>query len=295
MIAVIVPTIRPKCFQEFSRAWSSLFKYHAVELIAVNDQEVPSITYRGKTITLPDILEEGSRDLIFNFNDGVRNLGFYYALKYLPKCDTLITLDDDTSPLKDVDAIAQHLDILRQKVSTTWMLTASRPMRGFPYEVRNEATVAVSHGVWEGIKDYDAPTQLVCGNKDVTFVQAIVPKGAYIPVCGMNLAWTRETTDLMYFSPMGKRVGVHRFADIWMGVFAKKALDQNGKALATGYARISHMRRSNVFTNLQQEAKGILWNESFWKGTFPNKEAEQYFKQYAMLRERWKELIGAVL
>ncbi len=277
MIAVIVPTIRPESYKKFFDVWVSLFEKHDIELIKVVDGKNP--TAGGKTVK--EIMGKYS-DLIYNFNDGVRNLGFAYVSKYLPTIDTVITLDDDVEPCGDT--IQDHLDALGRFVPISWMSTASEYTRGFPYGIREEAEVVLSHGVWEGIKDYDAPTQLVRGNPRATFYEGVIPRGIYYPMCGMNIAFKRKFLPYMYFAPMGYKVGIDRFADIWCGIESKKVIDKNGWAVVSGYARVIHQKASNVFTNLQKEAGSLVMNENYGEGG--------YFKLYEKNRERWKEFIN---
>ncbi len=286
MIGVVVPTIRREQYQIFWNAWAKLFDKHNAIVLTVQDGDNPTLC----TNLDPQIYSVGeivgdNLDLIYNKNDGVRNLGFAYIAKYLPEVDTIITLDDDVLPIGD--PIQDHLDALNQKVPVSWMSTASEYMRGFPYCVRGEAEVVLSHGVWEGVKDWDAPTQLVKGNQNVSFYKGPIPKGVYYPMCGMNIAFKRKMLPYMYFAPMGYRVGMDRFADIWLGIVSKRIIDEKGWAVVTGQAKVQHNRASNVWKNLQKEARGLELNETFWQGN----EEDPYFKEYQQKRERWEKFI----
>jgi len=287
-IAIVVPTVRPERLDTFLFMWKELFEKHNVELIVVWDGDKPFAEHRNNRFTAEVILGEDS-DLIYNKNDGVRNLGFAYVAKYLPDIEYIITLDDDVSPIGDT--IQDHIDALNMRVPISWMNTASEYMRGFPYKVRSEAPVAISHGVWQGVKDWDAPTQLTLGNRDVTFYRGVIPKGCLYPMCGMNLAFKRDMLPYMYFAPMGYRVGLDRFADIWCGVISKNICDINGWGVVTGYAEVLHDRASNVWNNLQKEAKGLEMNEGFWEGYLD----DPYFQKYSSCNERWERWINAVI
>ncbi len=293
-VAVVVPTIRPEKHAEFVETWAELFYKHNVVFLTVWDGEEPTIdiqhyeandTFGLHTRTILDIMGDSS-DLIYNFNDGVRNLGFALLAGSYPGTDVIITLDDDVLPIGD--PIQDHLDALDMFVPVSWFSTASRYMRGFPYGIREEAEVVLSHGVWRGVADYDAPTQLVCGNLPSDFYCGIIPKGVYFSCCGMNLAFKRKMLPWMYFAPMGEKVGIDRFGDIWCGIVAKRAIDENGWAAVSGYAEVNHLRASNVFTNLKKEARGIGLNETFWKGD----ESDPYFTLYHDKLVRWQEFIG---
>lgn len=284
-IVIVVPTIRPDCLKAFMRAWRDIMRAHKAKLLVVWDGEVPCVECDGKRYQAPAELE----GLIFNLNDGVRNLGFYYAAKLFPECRYIITLDDDVSPV--ADPLHGHVEALQSKVPISWMSTASEYMRGFPYAVREEAEVYASHGVWEGTMDYDAPTKLVRGNQPAIFYKGPVPRGVLIPVCGMNFAFRREALPYVYFAPMGSRLGVQRFADIWMGITLKRELDTLNKAMVTGLSVVQHDCKSDVFKNLQQEARGITMNETFWAGD----RSDKYFETYETCYARWNEAMRVVV
>lgn len=290
-IVVVVPTIRPESFERFKDAWRDLFLKHSVDLLSVWDGDNPHLEresyyaddpYFGWSVE--DIMG-GDANLIYNKNDGCRNLGFWYVAKFLPDVKYIITLDDDVLPVGDT--IQDHIDALNMRVPVSWITTGDKYTRGFPYCVREEAEVVLSHGVWNGVKDWDAPTQLVMGNPDMNFYKGSIPKGVYYPMCGMNIAFKRKLLPYMYYAPMGYRVGMDRFADIWCGIESKRVIDKNGWAVVTGYASVQHDRASNVFKNLQKEAKGLELNETYWKG----EEKDPYFKLYKKKRTRWERLM----
>lgn len=296
MISVVVPTMesREEVYEKFLEAWEPLFSKHEVILVTVYDGDEPKLSYKPfNYYTIVDrepkeptieFSGDGSKKvlntLIFNKNDGVRNYGFYFLARYY-KPDIIITLDDDTLPLGDT--IQDHLDALNRKVPITWMNTASEYMRGFPYNKREEAEVVLSHGVWQGVADWDAPTQLVKGNRPVDFYKGVIPKGVFYPMCGMNIAFKRCMLPYMYYAPMGPKVGLDRFADIWAGIESKKIIDENNWAVVTGYATVRHERASNVWKNLQKEAKGLEMNENYGE--------DEYFKLYKEKREAWEQII----
>lgn len=56
-------------------------------------------------------------------------------------------------------------------------------------------------------------------------------------------------------------MNTYRFDDIWAGVFAKKIIDHLELAAVNGSPFVEHRKASNVFKNLQKEAKGIEVNE----------------------------------
>lgn len=283
MIAVVIPTIRPEKLEDFKMAWQSLFIKHNVQLIVVLDGENPTTGIEDDYgASVQTVMEEYS-DLIYNFNGGVRNLGFAWVAKYMPEIEIIITLDDDVLPVGD--PIQDHLDALNQRVPISWISTASKYLRGFPYGVREEAEVVLSHGVWEGVADWDAPTQLVLGSRDVTFYKGSIPKGIYYPMCSMNLAFKRKMLPYIYHAPA--IMGVNRANDIFAGIVSKREIDAQGWAVVSGYSTVNHIRASNVFKNLQKEAVEIEFNETFWSGD----DSHPYFKVYKEKYKRWKEFV----
>ena len=272
---------------DFMTAWWTQFGQHNVEVVVVYDGDEPYVDFGGKHFSVKDIMGKYS-DVIFNKNDGIRNLGFAFVAKYLKYVDYIFTTDDDCFPVGDT--IGDHLAILQKKVPVSWISTASEYMRGFPYAVREEARVVLSHGVWNGVKDYDAPTQLTQGNKDVEFYKGPIPKGTYFPMCIMNVMFHKDILPFMYQLPMGPKAGLDRFADIWSGIIVKREIDKKGLAAVSGYARVFHQRASNVFTNLKKEARGIGLNETFWSGD----ESDEYFKLYHKKAKRWKEFLSCI-
>ncbi len=282
-ICCIIPTIRPDSYKRWLEAWKPLFDKHDVHLVTVWDGKKPMIEYKGDKYSIKEVMGEYS-DVIYNFNSGVRNVGFAYAYKEL-KPDIYLTLDDDEVP--DGDTIQDHIDALNMRVPISWMTTASEYMRGFPYGVREEAEVVLSHGVWQGVADWDAPTQLVKGNHPVTFYKAPIPKGIYFPMCIMNLAFKPQVLPWIFQPPQGEKVGIWRFDDMWSGILTKRAIDEHGWAAVSGYASLIHQRESNVWTNLKHEATGLLLHETFWKGD----ESHPFFKLYRQKLVRWQKFL----
>lgn len=287
-IAVVVPTIRPEYMQKFKEAWQPLFEKHNCILVTVWDGENPIVSVdimdNPVKMTVEEVMGEHAGALS-NFNGGIRNLGFAFVAKFTKNVDVIITLDDDEIPIGD--PIQDHIDALNKRVPVSWMSTASEYMRGFPYQIREEAEVVLSHGVWEGVADWDAPTQLVMGNRPVTFPRCPVPKGIYFPMCCMNLAFKVKMLPYIYHFPAAPELNVGRVDDIFAGIIAKREIDRNGWAAVTGYARVNHQRASNTYKNLQKEALGIELMETFWQG----KEDHPYFVLYHKKYELWKKFL----
>lgn len=273
MIAVVVPTIREEKLKEFLLAWKDLFIKHQVNLYIVRDGEKPTVN--GKSVK--SVMGKYS-NLIYNLNDGVRNLGFAQA--YKDGADVIISLDDDVLP--DGDTIQDHLNILNTKQPISYMNSVDDIyMRGFPYWARQEAEVVFSHGLWNNVYDFDASTQLVLGEKTPQHRKMPVPKGILMPVCVMNVAFKREVLPYYYQAPMFG--DINRFADIWSGWEVKKYIDENNLAMVNGYAKVNHNRASNPFVNLVKEARGVGMNEEYGK--------DEYFKLYQKNIKLWQKFL----
>lgn len=285
MIAIVVPTIRPEGYEEFRVRWDEQFKKYNVIEVTVWDGEVPYVTVDGWR----DDRKILGRELVANYCAGVRNLGFLYIAQQLPYIDTIITLDDDMTP--DGDTIGDHLEALNKKLPISWFSHSGEAyMRGFPYGVRSEAQVMLSHGVWQKNPDWDAPTQLLNGNVNVNhsrYYKGAIPKGSFFNFCGMNVAFKREALPYVYYAPVSDFKGAERFDDIFAGIAMKPDFDKNNWAIATGYASCIHERASNVFKNLEHEAVGIRYNEEYWKETAEH----EWFTKFHEKRNKWFNLL----
>jgi len=308
--AVVVPTIREGSWMDWEKAWWPLLEKHKAWLIRVQDGDDPcaTVTRPGEKMPVMEFTCEGlkrshlppeDRHLILDHTPACRNLGFYAVAKYLHNVGFIHTYDDDLTPVGD--PIADHNAVLNTQVPISWFSTATPYMRGFPYQVRNEARVMFSMGHWEEVPDLDAPSQLVLGEKvETQFYRGPIPKGAFFPVCGMNCAFVRDLLPATYWAPVAKYAGCERFDDIWMGLFLKNWCDKVGVAMVSGYAMTSHQRASNPFKNLRQEAVGIEVNEELWKYICGDEYScnlpghKEFFDDYAKKRWLWAELIRSL-
>jgi len=283
-IAVVVPTIRKESIDKFLDEWRDIFAKHEVEVILVIDGKDQHILHNGERKNLKS-------DLVSKFCAGSRQLGFLYIAKNLPEIEYIFTTDDDCFPVGD--PIQDHIDQLKRKVPISWISTASDYMRGYPYKVREEAQVHLSHGIWSGVYDWDAPSQLLKGKTEVTFPKMPIPKGIYYPMCGMNLAFSRQALPYVFFAPVGTFKGAERFDDIYAGIMLVKDFAILNWAMVTGYAEVEHLRASNVFNSLEHEAVGIKHNEEFWKDP-DNYDGDPFFAEFRKKREKWYNLVKGI-
>lgn len=136
-----------------------------------------------------------------------------------------------------------------------------------------------------------------------------IPRGVNFPLCGMNVMVTRDALPYLYYAPMGADSGVpdlHRFADIFMGVFLKHEFDRLGWGVVTGYSTIHHTRASDARKNFEQEELGREWIEQISSWFQPQDalwvlpreytpEAYSYFRSYASKRSRYADLVAGLL
>ena len=285
-IACVVPTIRSETIQVFLDAWKELFDKHNIELVLIDDTgDIPQVIHNGEK-------KELQSELVSNKCAGVRQLGFLYVAKHLPDVEYIFTTDDDCFPIGD--PIQDHIDQLNRRVPISWLSTATDAyMRGFPYKVRTEALCMLSHGVWEGSYDWDAPSQLLKGDSKVEFYKGVIPKGIYAPICGMNLAFRREALPYIYFAPVGTFKGAERWDDIFMGVMAIKKFAELNWGIVSGYAKVQHLRASNPFTSLAKECVGILHGEEFYKDP-DNYKGDPWFDEFREKTAKWFDLTNGL-
>ncbi len=277
-IAIIIPTIRNLDFlsvwkSEFADCLGIIVEDHKKKEINTPDKYFQrTLHYSWKDI---DSALGKNSWIIPRQNAGIRSFGFLKAWEQ--KADIIITLDDDCYPIKNQKFLKQHIENLDLKAPVLWFPTYPHRKyfytRGIPYSIRGKNEVVISHGLWSGVLDFDAPTHLV--NFDLKmplnfdFIE-FIPRNYFFPMCSMNLAFKSKVTPLMYFPPMGydpagKHWGYDRFDDIWAGLFAKKIIDHLDLIAVNGSPFVEHRKASNPFKNLQKEAKGIETNEILYK------------------------------
>ena len=287
-IAIVLPSYREDLYHNgFMPKWKSLFEKHKATILTVWDEENPLKTTlqinNKEKINIKKIMGADT-DLICNRYAGVRSLGLAYAGLFMPEVEYVVSLDDDLSPVGD--PIQDHLDALNMRVPVSWIPIGNTYTRGFPYGVRQEAEVVLSHGVWEGVPDLDAPTQLITGAPPMDFYKVAIPKGVLAPISYMNTAFKRKLIPYVFMCPQ-IRGKLERCDDIWCSIEAKRVMDKKGWAMVTGYSRVYHARASNVFSSLVKESRFIQLNEGYWKG----EQDDPYFAMYHERRKRWENLM----
>lgn len=305
-ICCVVPTIRPERFEKFLSDWTELFQKHQIILIRVNDGDHPTLDLydfrqKGEKTSITEHWYTQYQSLVFRHSDVVRNLGILYSATFQP--EYLLSLDDDVAPIPGVDPIQQHLDVLLQSVPLSWMNTAHHfapYLRGFPYSVRNESKVVLSHGVWTGVPDFDGETQLYLEQSPGGLPQHLpyyvgpIPRGVLYPMCGMNVMIHASILPFFYFAPMGPdtQLPLHRFGDIWLGVILKRILDSRNLACFTGNSIVCHTRASDAVKNMELEKQGREWMEDSLSSC---QQKNDYFKMYDKKLDEFHQTIIKLL
>lgn len=295
LLSVVVPTIRENSIKRFIFEWKKIFGKYKVNLIIVEDNPGKTFDINLKEnfkifhYSWEDIEKDLGKDswIISRRTSAIKSYGFWKA--YQIKSEVIIALDDDCYPLEKylknfnkTDFIKSHYNSLfkNKYQETKWVSTIKlndniRP-RGLPYKYLEHfitpESVILNHGLWANVPDFDAITQLKFKKFPKIsdyFIHQLIPMGQYFPMCGMNLAWKRELTPVMYFMLMGKDkseklLGFDRFDDIWAGIFVKKICDYLSFRIVSGYPVIWHDRASDPYKNLEKEKKGMKINEYLW-------------------------------
>ena len=258
---LVIPSNRPDCLAEWFKAWAPVKDWD--DTVVVWDlPEVPHVNYEFPHYNLcwSDI-----KSPIFARKDSaIRWFGFHYVWA-LNKYDVTLTMDDDCRPYSP-DWAATHVNnIFNQR---RWVTTAGERTRGLPYSYLGvNPNIVASHGLWQGVPDYDAIVALHTNNKPLDNMPVgtqIMPSGCYFPMCGMNLAFKTSFTSAMYCPLQGEGSPYRRFDDIWCGIIAKKIADHMRLQFISGEPHIYHSKASDPFVNLVKEAPGIVMNEKFW-------------------------------
>lgn len=276
-VVVVVPTIREDRIKQFLDAWQ-----WPCQVIVVEDNPEKTFAIGGVDhYAWPNIRQDLGTDewIIPRRTDCIRSYGFWKA--YQTGKPYIVTLDDDCLPVEQggsqiaLQFLRKHIENLQsQSLDRWWNTIAGDYPRGYPYEQwTGSCPAGISHGLWTNVLDYDSLSQLHYRRAEPPLMmhrERHVPRGLYFPMCGMNLAWRREYTPLMYFLLMGQdhqgnRYPFDRFGDIWCGIIAKKILDHLGVTVWSGGPFVRHERASNVWANFDKEHEGIKANESFWQ------------------------------
>jgi len=268
---VVVPSAREASLAGFLDAWQH--ELSAATVLVVEDGPERSFSVTGANVrhfAWCDIDEQlaDAAWIVPRGSGCVRSFGCWVAWQMRP--DMIVALDDDTRPHPAHSGFLEaHWSRLQAAADRAWVSTLDRASpRGMPYFAGDrEPPVVLNHGLWAGVPDFDAATQLLASRVEISgaWSDKTIPRGSYFPMCSMNVAWRAEFTAAMYFLLMGPDYPFDRFGDIWGGVLAKRVADHLGLAMNSGSPAVLHERASNVFANLAKEARGLAVNETFWR------------------------------
>src|SRR5271166_154306 len=268
---VVVPTARAASIADFLSAWEH--ELSEATVLVVEDGPERSFSVTGADVqhlAWCDIEQQlGDAAWIIPRGSGcVRSFGCWLASQM--QADMIVALDDDTRPDPEHPGFLDgHWARLQSAEDPAWVSTLDHASpRGMPYfATTRESSVMLNHGLWNGVPDFDAATQLLAGRVEISaeWSDQTIPRGRYFPMCSMNIAWRPEFTAALYFLLMGPDHPFDRFGDIWGGVLAKRVADHLEFAVNSGSPCVIHERASNVFANLAKESRGLAVNETFWR------------------------------
>lgn len=263
---LVVPTIRQDCITRFLNSWKDE-PWNAIVIVEDNPEKTFDIDGSLNHYSWKEITEEFGEDAwIFSKRDSaIRSFGFYKAWQI--GAEVTYTLDDDCYSLEPNYFVSSHLKQLEQQPRWTESILGMRT-RGLPYRNLGVQKSVVNMGFWTNVPDLDGVqglTNPLENWKPPPNCARIIPNGQYFPLCGMNVAFTREVAPLFYFPLMGQSQPFARFDDIWAGIILKKICDHLHLNISVGPPHVKHLRASNPFVNLVKEAPGISYNESFWQ------------------------------
>jgi hypothetical protein len=270
--ALVVPTYSADRLAPFLAAWAPWpwdrivivqdgpeVELSIPEGLAAAAERVEAFSWAEIDAMLPD------PSIISRQDSAIRSFGFWRA--WATGAEIIFTLDDDCFPTGD-DFVRVHRDNLYRTPAWQSSVPGLR-VRGLPY--RNAGVlrdVQVSMGLWRGSPDLDAVTTLAGGQPSAAIAGTgtrVMPAEQYFPLSGMNLAFRREVTCLMYFPPMGRGQPYGRFDDIWCGIVLQRICRHLGYSIVCGQPLVDHRRTSDPFSNLTKEAPGIAANEHVWE------------------------------
>lgn len=275
-IGLVIPSIRENKLKEFFQKWNIKSEDIFVYVVEDNPEKSFDLEDVGDNFYIQHYSWKEIKDelgenawIISQKSDAIRSFGFYRA--YKDDCSEIITLDDDCFPNKEeyesfTGFLNGHLEkLIEPGLKWVWT-TKDIKARGVPFYNLGNKEVVINMGFWRNVADFDAPTQLIHGAIEVEpNILDPVPVGQYFPMSGMNLSFKREIVPMMYFPLMGQGYEYDRFGDIWCGIIAKKICDHLGFSITAGSPSVIHDKASNVWLNLQKEAKGLSFNEDFWE------------------------------
>lgn len=237
------------------------------------------------------VLDESIRNRLFPVSDPLRrNFGYLRAIEL--GSDVIITVDDDNLPI-DCSLVDEHLEALSGNgviyysgsiIDPCHFLITDHPVysRGFPTERtlesvdwirrnRPDKRILLNMGLWTGKPDVDAVYNVMYPDLEsrgyIPDHNIAVSEGTYFPVNTQNTAITGDARLVFHNVYMGM-VGssrLHRYDDIWGGLFTMKLINRLGYASSFGRPIVYHNRNSHRYDkDLSLEWYGVLLNSRMW-------------------------------
>jgi len=229
-------------------------------------------------------------------NGACRDFGFYLAWHESDDDDVIIALDDDCE-ITDSEfgrRVVATLGTLRRpklcangRHANVFDLYDGTPddlfPRGFPYSERpgyrrcrfdgeTEVKAEFNLGLWTDAFDVNAIDKINGPEwrhpeARLTSPSVVVPPGALISVCSMNMQFRRRVLPAAYQLPMHVEVMpgwvIDRYGDIWGGHILKTLMDLKGDALVTGEPMVAHRKAGDARRNSWQEHICHMVNDEF--------------------------------
>lgn len=324
--AVVVPTNRPSKIAEFIASWKDALVGCNL-IIVYDDVDVPDSVYidcnrnniNARIFNWKNIDDDFGDDawIIPRRTDCIRSYGFYKAIQLDPLF--ICTLDDDILPAQNhmCKFYKRLYEDVKYQPHGRFYNTLSGDIlpRGTPKGYRR---VGLVHGGWKNVPDLSARDQAINPQlANVKFNDGYIPHGCYYSMCGMNIAFRPQITNLMYFGLQGhektdrglKKLPIDRCGDIFAGIYSKKIMDVCGYSVYNGEPYCIHTRASNVWTNMSKEFNSHYAIESFieylenkygdedgkeYLEMAVSKDYLQYFKKLDLAYDIWNKKIESV-
>jgi hypothetical protein len=267
-----------------SKEWNSI-AYPNVEYWDIETQNI----YLNKLTKKSDMLLS-----VFPENNMLRrNFGYLRAIEL--GSDIIITVDDDNLPI-DCNFIQGHLNAFNNKnvfklrsynglINHCEMLNMNHNgvySRGYPtnhmcsynplvIEGKNKSNVKLNMGLWTSKPDVDSTYNIMFN--DLNSISYDTPnnfamyKDNYFSINTQNTAIKKEATRIFHNEYMATVNGypLHRFDDIWAGLFTLKVIHTNDDTATFGNPIVEHRRNThNYAKDLNTEYMGLILNNRVW-------------------------------
>jgi Reversibly glycosylated polypeptide len=226
-------------------------------------------------------------------NGACRDFGFFVAWRESDPGEIVIALDDDVQVEQNFSrcvetvlsnaprSVARGAGLHFNVVDCYCNVEDNLYPRGFPYSHRadyekwkfdgtSSGEVTFNLGLWKEIFDVNAIDKLqgprYCyPDAQLHHKSVVVPNGALISVCSMNMHFRRELIPAVYQLPMHVEVMpgwvIDRYGDIWGGFILKTLMDLKRELMAVGAPMIRHLKEGQYTRNIWQEHTAHLVND----------------------------------